>query len=76
MPSDQPGLPGVKLVLDTFESKSSGDALFPGGADDTLADAIMDAGWSVDFKEGDYRWTGVHPTSGAASTTWTVTFTA
>jgi len=56
---------GVKLVLDTFEQKSSGDAFFPGGADDTLADAIMDAGWSVDFEEGDFLWTGVHPDSGA-----------
>ncbi|MDQ0642049.1 P-loop NTPase fold protein [Microbacterium murale] len=27
--------------------------------------AIMDAGWSVDFEEGDYLWTGLHPASGA-----------
>lgn len=56
---------GVKLVLDTFAHKSSGDAFFPGGADDTLADALMDAGWSVAFEEGDYRWTATHPISGA-----------
>lgn len=24
----------------------------------------MDADWSVDFGEGDYLWTGPHPTSG------------
>ncbi len=56
---------GVKLILDPFHAPSSGEAFFPGGADDTLAIALMDAGWSVDFEEGDYLWTGVHPKSGA-----------
>lgn len=56
---------GLKLILDAFEPKSSGDAFFPGGADDTLADALMNAGWSVDFEEGDYLYTVVHPESGA-----------
>lgn len=56
---------GVKLILDRFEPPSSGDAFFPGGADDTLADALMDAGWSLDFEEGEYVYTAAHPRSGA-----------
>ncbi len=56
---------GLKLILDRFHRPSSGDMFFPGGADDTLALALMDAGWSVDFEEGDYLWTGVPPESGA-----------
>lgn len=56
---------GLKLILDRFEPPSSGDAFFPGGADDTLALALMSAGWSVDFEEGDYLYTAVHPKSGA-----------
>jgi len=56
---------GVKLILDRFSEPSAGDAFFPGGADDTLADALMDAGWSLDFEESDYLYTAVHPASGA-----------
>lgn len=56
---------GLKLILDRFEPPSSGDMFFPGGADETLADALMVAGWSVDFEEGDYLYTAVHPASGA-----------
>lgn len=55
----------LKLILDRFERPSSGDMFFPGGADETLADALMAAGWSVDFEEGDYLYTAVHPYSGA-----------
>lgn len=56
---------GLKLILDRFEPPSSGQAFFPGGADDDLADALIDAGWSVDFEEGAYLYTAVHPVSGA-----------
>ncbi len=56
---------GLKLILDPFHRPSSGEAFFPGGADDTLALALMDAGWSVDFEDGDYLYTAVHPYSGA-----------
>lgn len=56
---------GLKTVLDRFEPPSSGEAFFPGGADDTLALALMSAGWSVAFEEGDYLWTAAHPVSGA-----------
>ncbi|PWB97059.1 hypothetical protein [Homoserinimonas hongtaonis] len=56
---------GLKLILDRFESPSSGDAFFLGGADDDLADALADAGWSIKFEDGDYVYTAVHPESGA-----------
>jgi hypothetical protein len=49
-------LGGLKLILDAFQPVSSGVAFFPGGADDTLGDAIYDAGWSVEWLEGDYLW--------------------
>lgn len=56
---------GLKTILDRFEPPSSGEAFFPGGADDTLAMALMSSGWSVAFEEGDYLWTAAHPVSGA-----------
>jgi len=51
----------LKEILDSFEPPSSGDAFFPGGADDSLADALHDAGWHVNFQEGDYLWLGTSP---------------
>ncbi|MDN4473572.1 hypothetical protein [Demequina zhanjiangensis] len=57
---------GLKVILDVFHAKSSGDAFFPGGADDGLDDALRDAGWSVTYEEGDYLWTATHPSSGAS----------
>lgn len=56
----------LKAILDRFHPPSSGDAFFPGGADDTLADALRNAGWHVDFQEGDYLWTAWHPLTGAS----------
>jgi len=56
---------GVKLILDRFSAPSSGDAFFPGGADDTLADALRDAGWDFDWDEADYLYTARHPLTGA-----------
>lgn len=45
----------LKAILDRFESPSSGDAFFPSGAaDDTLAAALRDAGWRIEFIEGYY----------------------
>jgi hypothetical protein len=58
---------GVKLILDVFEAPSSGDAFFPDGADDKLADALSDAGWRIDLVEGAYLYRAVHP-SGAVLT--------
>ena len=48
----------LKVILDDFEPPSSGVAFFPGGADETLADALHQAGWAVEFREGDYVWVG------------------
>jgi len=56
---------GLKAILDTFEPPSSGDAFFPGGADDTLGDALHDAGWLIRWREGDYLWDAIHPTTRA-----------
>lgn len=58
---------GVKLILDVFEAPSSGDAFFPDGADDQLADALSDAGWYVELIEGTYLYRAIHP-SGAVLT--------
>lgn len=55
----------LKAILDDFEPPSSGDAFFPGGADDDLADALHDAGWSLHFTEGSYVYTARHPRTGA-----------
>ncbi|MBH0053773.1 hypothetical protein I6E74_06255 [Salinibacterium sp. SWN139] len=56
---------GVKLILDTFTQRSSGDAFFPDGADDDLASALSDAEWSIKFSDGDYVYTAKHPATGA-----------
>lgn len=55
----------LKAILDGFTPPSSGDAFFPGGADDDLADALIDAGWNLDFTEGDYLYTATHPATHA-----------
>lgn len=55
----------LKAILDTLEPPSSGDAFFPGGADDTLADALADAGWELRFVEGSYVYIARHPRTGA-----------
>lgn len=56
---------GVKLILDRFQPPSSGQAFFPGGADDDLADALIDAGWDIRFTDGTYVYRAKHPVSGA-----------
>ena len=56
---------GLKLILDRFQQPSSGQAFFPGGADEDLASALHEAGWSIHFEDGDYVYTAVHPVSGA-----------
>jgi hypothetical protein len=58
---------GVRLILDVFTPRSSGDAFFPDGGDDTLADALTDAGWTVTYLEGTYLYRASHP-SGAVLT--------
>lgn len=56
---------GLKLILDPFHKPSAGEAFFPDGADDTLADALSDSGWSISFEGGHYVYTAVHTESGA-----------
>ncbi|WP_243224572.1 hypothetical protein [Microbacterium sp. CIAB417] len=46
----------LKGLLDAFHEPSAGDAFFPGGADETLGDALYEAGWRIDWREGDYLW--------------------
>ena len=55
----------LKAILDAFEPPSSGDAFFPDGADDTLADALEDAGWHVEFREASYVYYAKHSKTGA-----------
>lgn len=55
----------LKAILDAFEPPYSGDAFFPGGADDDLADALHDAGWDIAFTEGVYVYTATHPATRA-----------
>lgn len=45
----------LKAILDDFEPPSSGDAFFPGGADETLWGALVDAGWEVYWAKADYH---------------------
>lgn len=52
----------LKHILDTFEPPSSGEAFFPGGADETLGEALRAAGWSISYREGDYVWVGTSQT--------------
>ena len=49
---------GVKAILDQFKPPSSGEAFFPGGADETLGDSLSKAGWHIEWREGDYLWLG------------------
>lgn len=55
----------LKAILDAFEPPSSGDAFFPDGADDTLADALEAAGWRVEFREASYVYYAKHSTTSA-----------
>lgn len=57
----------LKAILDTFEPPSSGEAFFPGGADETLAEALSEAGWEIRFREGDYVWVGTSRTGEVVS---------
>ncbi|MGX1792275.1 hypothetical protein ACWIDW_04955 [Microbacterium sp. NPDC055312] len=53
---------GVKAILDEFWPPSSGEAFFPGGADETLGDSLSAAGWHIEWIEGDYLWLGTSRT--------------
>lgn len=55
-------LAALKVILDSFSAPSSGVAFFPNGADDQLDDALIDAGWSINYIEADYLWQAKSPT--------------
>lgn len=55
----------LKAILDRFHLPSSGDAFFPGGADDDLASALDDAGWELRFYGADYVYHAKHPATAA-----------
>jgi hypothetical protein len=49
-------LDALAAILNAFQPPSSGVAFFGNNDDDTLADALTDAGWHVEFIEGGYLW--------------------
>lgn len=55
----------LKGILDAFQPPSSGDAFFPGGADDDLADALANAGWELRFFGAGYVYSAKHPVTRA-----------
>lgn len=52
----------LKAILDAFQPPSSAHAFFPDGADDTLAGALIAAGWEIRFQEGTYVYRATSPT--------------
>jgi len=47
--------PELQTILAEFHAPSSGDAFFPSNsADEELWEALEDAGWRVEFREGNY----------------------
>jgi len=55
----------LAAILNRFQPPSAGVAFFGNNADEHLSDALSDAGWDVQFIEGDYLWQAHHPVSGA-----------
>jgi hypothetical protein len=49
-------LKALAAILNAFQPPSSGVAFFGNNADDQLSLALRDAGWDVQFIEGDYLW--------------------
>lgn len=63
----------LKAITDAFrplmgDISFSGDTFFPSGGDDTMADALADAGWRLRFIEGDYHYRANHPATCATVT--------
>jgi len=57
-------LAALVAILNAFQPPSSGIAFFGNNADDHLSMALSDAGWDVQFIDGDYVWDAYHPDSG------------
>jgi len=55
---------GVKVILDSFTPPSRGEAFFPVGGFDNLADALLAAGWRVTFREATHAFRAWHPATG------------
>jgi hypothetical protein len=51
----------VATILNDFQPPSMGIAFFGNNADDSLADALRDAGWTIRFLENDYLWEASSP---------------
>lgn len=51
----------VKAILDTFTPACRGEAFFPVGGFDNLADALLAAGWEVEFDEATHAFRAWHP---------------
>ena len=58
----------LKAILDEFHPPSSGDAFFPGGGDDDLMGALIEAGWTVTWAKASYYYSAQHPRTTAAIT--------
>jgi hypothetical protein len=54
-------LAALAEILNAFQPPSAGVAFFGNNADDRLNDALRDAGWDVQFIEGDYLWDAFNP---------------
>lgn len=60
----------LKAILDRFHhgalADSAASAFFPSqSADDELWEALVDAGWSIEFGEAGYVYEAHHPVTGA-----------
>jgi hypothetical protein len=51
----------LAAILNAFQPPSAGVAFFGNNADDQLPHALRDAGWDVQYIEGDYLWDAVYP---------------
>lgn len=51
----------VKAILDTFVPPSRAEAFFPDGGFDNLADALLAAGWQVEFDEATHAFRAWNP---------------
>lgn len=64
----------LKTIIETLfhpvmgDIPYSGDTFFPSGGDDTIADALSDAGWRLRYREGDYWYDAQHPETGEVVT--------
>lgn len=60
----------VQILLEHDpHGRSVGAAFFsPSNAGESLSDPLMEAGWSIEWIEGDYHWTACHRRTGETLT--------